>query len=785
VVDGTFNGFVFHNLKEVKSQQLKSHLQCLFAIHLNRDKEVNSKMLGAVYNSLSSTWSALDSEIEKIEIGFLICSTLAEVDKTIAKEYATRADSLKRTIWPDSINTIEVYTTYAQLLLKSFGGLILKRKYDDKTLSKVIEIVSAIPAPTTRLQLWCYLATLAQIKGDINLRIKIFDDLIKPTFDGLADKNQQNSIFVGYSYQFYLDSQLFTMKQLEALPTIQREDALRNIVEFVLYERLPHERYDTDNKAFSDKLTIDELSTVCQLIEKLEIDSHIYSRIEQIVKAAIDLKATPVQKESLLHTLEKIVNNKLPNADYIKHPGYKIIANAQLLRFEKDGRKQESVLDKILIDVEDLVPNLSDKAFIYTTLSDIAPFLKGTKYSKVGFITKSLELIDLLDFSLESAYRTELLLRRLRDTNENLWKQRLLKEFKNTIASHHNVDALELQRRLIDHAYRHDATFAKTLVNLLDNEDVRMEYRRKKHLNNFYEALRVKKDIIDDKIPNGKQSAFIFADACEASLASLNANKIASKKISDMRYYLDYAIKTPTSKAFSIYSFYIQNIVRRYEDKPEGAQLFHDLIDSLVSVCKFIQVIVQRYKLTAPSTSKLDFTEARKKIFKAGERDVAFNFIKSWLEQNEFTYLKICDPYFSPSDLGLLKLVLEVKKNVDVQILTSVEGNGNFDVDVLNRYAEKWREISDEDPGFATISITKIRRTNTTPVHDRWILMDKVGLHIGASFNGLGIAKASQIIELNFAEKVATEMDVFDPLFDTKRKDFNGERVDTLSFTLG
>jgi hypothetical protein len=785
-VEQSLNGFIFNRLQSVRSRQMQSYIQCLFALHLNLSKDSNLKMLNGLYSALSVNWSALDSEVEKIEIGFLISSILAEVDREIATEYLVRADDLKKTIWPDSLNTISVYTIYAQLFIKAFSGLIVTRSYDDKSFSKVIELVNAIPSPATRVILWCYLAAIAQVKRDVNLRIRIFNDFIKPTFDGLADLNQQQRIIVDYSYQFYLNNPLVTLSQLDALSKSHRETGLLNIIHFVLYERVPHEPYDTESKVFSNKLTLDDLTVICQLTAKLEIDNHIYSCIEDVVKASFDLKATPVQKEVFRQELTKIIDTKLPNQNYIKHPGFKIIAKAQLLRFEKEAKKQEASLDLLLEEIENSVPNLSDRAFIYTTISEIAPSLKGMKYTKFDFITKSLELIDLLDFSLESAYRTEVLLKRLRDTSENLWQQRLTKEFKKTITSYHNADALSLQRRLIDHAHRHDPRFAKTLINLLDNEEVRMEYRRKKHLSNYFEALRVQKDIVNDKVINEKQSGVMFAEACEGSLAALNSNKIASKKISDMRHYLEYAIKIPAKTSFDIYSYYLQNIIRKYEDKTDAGQIFQNLMDSIYNICKFIELIVQRYKLTASTNplAKIDLSAARKKIFKPGERDFAFNFIRTWLQENEFTYVKICDPYFSPADLGILKMILEIEKKCKVYILTSVDGEYNRDPDIQEKYSFRWHDIADEDVDFVKIAVTKIRSTNVTPVHDRWIIIDKAAIHIGSSLNQLAVSKASQITELDIAEKVTVEQEIFDPLFEPKQSTFNGERVDTFSFML-
>jgi len=67
-------------------------------------------------------------------------------------------------------------------------------------------------------------------------------------------------------------------------------------------------------------------------------------------------------------------------------------------------------------------------------------------------------------------------------------------------------------------------------------------------------------------------------------------------------------------------------------------------------------------------------------------------------------------------------------------------------------------------------------------IHDRWIIVDKIGLNLGSSLNGLGVSKISQISELTLEEKSAIETDIFDSLFSGKTRVMNGEKIDCLTF---
>lgn len=781
-------GFILNSLQQAKSLPLQGYLQCLLAVYLNRDKDKNKELIKSIYNNIGKNWDSLDSDVSKIEIGFLICSMLSDTDKEIATEYLKKADELKKNIWPDSINTISIYSHYTKLLIRSFSGLIKGRHFDEALFLKVSNVISAIPIPVLRINLWNYFATLADVKGDLNLRSRIFNEYIRPAFESLTDKAQQDNVLILISYQFFVHNPIATKQKVEKLSNAQREDSLMNIILYILYQRIPDEPYDDDEngiiRTFKKTLNYDDLVGVCELMDKLEIDVHIYSCIEAISKAAIDLKTTVPQRQGLLEKLTKITDEKLPNLKYIRHPGYKIISVAQLLKLEKDSKKHSEQLDILVNLIDKQVPNISDKAFIYTTLADVVPALKGVKHTQGSFILKALEIIDQLDFSFESGYRTEFLLRKLHANKPIQWKERITKEFKKTINSYHNKEAMELQRRLIDHAYQHDSAFAKSLVNLLDDEEVRMEYRRKRHLRNYFDGLGVKKQIAEDKLSNDKVSSKMFANACYGSLGALNSSKIATKKYGQIREFLDFAFKLPTVDSYPIYSYYIQNIIKKQEDTAEANATFRQMVDSIYGVCKFLEVIVQKYKSESELDSKIDLSNASSKLFKAGEREKAFKYIRNWIEINFDSYLKICDPYFSTEDLDLLTMIIETTVNPVVSILTSSDAEGNKNGDLYQRYLDGWKLISDQEPPPTRISIVKYKRTGKSPFHDRWLITGKAGLHIGASFNGIGILKASQITELELAEKLIVEREVFDVLFDGRKSEFNGERIERFSFDL-
>lgn len=775
--------FLTKNIVEVRSMSTRCYVLCLILTFLLKRPD-GKKMGKPFFDQLNKAWDGLDSDVVKIETGFRIASMLSEVDQKVANDFLQKADAIKRGTWVDSLNTINIYTVYCNLLIKAFSGLIKKRSYDDRIFNLVVEVVSSIPDPSARVRLWAYLASVAHLKGDLTLRERIFTGFVKQSFESCSDEYNRNLLLVEYGYLFFINSQIGALERIQSLPASMREDAIEGIIKFLLYDTIPDEPFDPNDKAFKDGLSFDDIWTVCELLGRLEEDLNVYTLTASLVDACLDVKATQIQRETVRKSLESIIIKKLPNKNYIQHDGYKIISLASILKLERDPKIVASKFDQLVSDLESSVKNISDKAFVYSVLGDLIPSLKGVKHTQNSFVNKAFATLDALFIRSEEISRVELFVSRLHDVNPALWKTKLEYAFRRTLSSGSDGD-IRVQRRLLDDAYRYDPLFAKSLVNLLDDDEVRIEYRRKRGLSAFYESLHLRKQIIDDRMSGDKKQDKIFAQACYQTLGLLNSGRISSKRANQMRTYLEHAIRIPIMESFSIYSFYLENLIRRNESTAEGKSQFTVLVESLYGVCKVTEVLVERYKSdTIVVDTKIDLTSARKRIFKVGERDLALSYLKDWLIQNPSKYIKICDPFFGPEELDFLKLIMEVSKDVRIHVMTSVEAKGNTGENVEDRYDSYWRSISDEDPPKVRISITRIKRSNLRPFHDRWILLERAGLVLGNSLNGLGSSKISQIVELNDDDRIAIEKDVFDPLFSGDRVEFNGERVASFSFSL-
>jgi hypothetical protein len=63
--------------------------------------------------------------------------------------------------------------------------------------------------------------------------------------------------------------------------------------------------------------------------------------------------------------------------------------------------------------------------------------------------------------------------------------------------------------------------------------------------------------------------------------------------------------------------------------------------------------------------------DSKMKSVPAGTREEAIAFLRDWFENQVESYLKICDQYFAPADLGILVILRSAKPGCTAEILTS------------------------------------------------------------------------------------------------------------------
>lgn len=173
-------------------------------------------------------------------------------------------------------------------------------------------------------------------------------------------------------------------------------------------------------------------------------------------------------------------------------------------------------------------------------------------------------------------------------------------------------------------------------------------------------------------------------------------------------------------------------------------------------------------------------------IIRKGERPAALKFLNDWMIKHLGSSLKICDPYFGPEELELLKSIQQINPECHVQILTAEpnKSGGKTDETLQEKYDNYWRHhLSDQLPPDTDIVIVSINKKGGSPIHDRWWITESAGLRLGTSFNSIGDARTSEISIIP-SELLAEREAEIDQYLQRRRRDANGNELTYKLFRL-
>lgn len=220
--------------------------------------------------------------------------------------------------------------------------------------------------------------------------------------------------------------------------------------------------------------------------------------------------------------------------------------------------------------------------------------------------------------------------------------------------------------------------------------------------------------------------------------------------------------------------YYLNNCARTYKSKNltgSLSTLHRDNFMEVVTSTNLVHLLSQKRKLQAKSFRKFFIDEefATNKPVKPNTREEAFDFIKKWMKDELEDFVFIVDSYLKKEDLDMLKIIMEVNREVEVEVLGSLESQQS---NIEEEYKNYWKKISDEMPPFVNITFCwNSEDINNKPIHDRWIITKNSGLRLGTSINSLGTKRESEISVMKPNESLnILENTVKDYIFKKKRE---------------
>jgi len=304
----------------------------------------------------------MDAGLDKIDAAYRLTSVIAEYDRDEALLYLDEAQKLKRDPQLDCGRA--VYVSSLRLAIRAFSALLPARLDDEKDIWNIASAIDRIPSLISRARLWTEVALRhfrARRSDDAK---KIVRSHLEPLLTILEreDHSLWKRAVTSSSPALFQAHPTSTLELLNRLPSKWRDVSLDLIIEFIFQRVPPNEPFE--NAEGQCDIDWPSALDVCGLLSLADNDALISWNIETLVQSAMwKHNATPLtqeQRQDLGLRLTTLVAAKLPNARFITHNGFAIIASAQVARLR---RSKKNVWEELILQGR-AIPNVSDRVFV-------------------------------------------------------------------------------------------------------------------------------------------------------------------------------------------------------------------------------------------------------------------------------------------------------------------------------------------------------------------------------------------------------------------------------------
>src|SRR5207247_745867 len=229
----------------------------------------------------------------------------------------------------------------------------------------------------------------------------------------------------------------------------------------------------------------------------------------------------------ILQKLRDLVAAKFPNPEHIQHEGYKILAEAQIARLDRDKSPWDDLVERARA-----VPNVADSAFVLMRIAAALPSKDQRKAVRLAQEAKA--LIPQIGTYEDRHSRYKTLAELSADFDKQLSKECVRLAWNETIPLDPE-DLPKARRKLIDFAHRLDPEFAASLASETDDDPGRELARAQ--VRQRLESLKLRKTVAsgEDWALEPTQDVDQQVEVCRMLLTGLNAGRVPAVHIDRTR----------------------------------------------------------------------------------------------------------------------------------------------------------------------------------------------------------------------------------------------------------
>ncbi len=746
-----------------------------------------SKTAREQFKKMVESWSLIDAKWEQISIGFELVTIVAKETPELARDFFEKIRTERASTPLAEEMLADLYIHVTKLAIRAFPDILKNDDYISYR-SRLITMIENIPSNAVQCQLMADLALIHELSSNHQGFKEIVKKWVLPLLERCDDEARSHTVIKIAPSLFCYERNILT-EYTSQLSSSRRDKALWNAVKFLLSENLPGDPVDLDSLV--TQVEYPDALQVCDVISEMETDAVIYGAIDRLVDSLIHQtnaqseKCTLLEKHSLTiaKRLMKVINERLPDQNNIKHLGYKIAATASLarLRAAQRGRAKAQWKDMIpswadIAQEARNIPNAADRSLVMAIVGE--KMYRSEINLGHQLLDEANNRINDIPNLIDKANRFYAVAEAWKQVNDKESAKLLLKEAMTILdAWHWDRTRDQVTGQILQLAHSIDPEFASSLTSSVDNPVV--QYGLQQNLITY--DLRHKPERMQAQPGIEPHTMGQAAWRLLESFCSGRGHTQPEKVVGQWVYS---ATNAEFNDAYKIMAWSIENRKRSTQTRAAPAlnNTYRGLLDLLDLIIRMSDTLLLREdKLKSLAGVSLSMPPDLR-TFQAGEQSNAGLELQKWLGERVQSYVRIYDAYFTTASLHILKHI-DPDIRVDVLTLWKSQRIPFGSRDVQQQYQDAWDAISDQAPPEVHIHIVGIKSTGDGPIHDRFIITQGGGLHLGPSIDGLGL-KDTSIHSLNSDEAVQIESEFITPLLLGSQRLFRDEKLEVFTFTL-
>ncbi len=737
-----------------------------------------------ILSDLKGAWEAIGNDWRKTSIGYNIVKHLASVDRPVAEQYLAQADALKETLPMSGDGALRACFACIYLAMRSMAGLMKKSNDSDEDFRRMESLIDEIPSPQHKFEMYCDLASYYFLSKRDERAREIVNTKAKPLLTLFSKDDRVNywQSIIKCAPALYYTHRTTSFDLFDSLPSEERDLCYLRVSTFIFCKAHPKDPFKARQKhAYS--IGYDEISDIIEIAERMTSDCRIFGIIRDIANSSTSKRRDGLNRNQRPEVHKKVIDlikKKLPANGYITHTGFVIVAEALALKIIGGALAE---YEKLITRCKTEIKNAADLCYCLIVIAGEMPGTFPVK-ARMDALADARPLLRTMSLKSDRVERMEMYCKIVMDHDEKSFKEFLELAIRETKGE--SDPGLENnQDDLIDLAYQHDPEFAATLASMMDDDPARIH--KKSNAPNELGILKVASELgkgASDKFKNIEEREYFsqYPTACWQQIGLMNSGRKTTSPLSDIIEHAHKASRGPVSRSYPIYCWIIENATKKYSETDQAKTILRGMFESLYSAA-VMSAYHARSSYSKAVRTQRDYKNASGSnvVLSGAGREEAMDLIVEWTRQKRPRRLRLCDPYFGPSDLVLLKKLKDVDSSCEIAVLTSPEkiheAAGGDPMRYEDAFIRAWRDtVSQDVPENIRIVIASLGSGKKGPIHDRWLLGEREGLRLGSSVGSIGERRVSEISAISDADCAAIS-DELEQYLTCSKRDLSGERI--------